>query len=75
LYNLNFIIAKYFLGEGADPNKPQCRKAKEIRKERKLQKLKEKGKDVQVVLDVNATSLQSKYRIHLFNRLVVRRYS
>ena len=35
-FHLNFCS----VGMGPDPNKPVCRKAKEIRKERKLQKLK-----------------------------------
>lgn len=32
-------------GEGADPSKPPCRKAKEIRIEKKKQKLLAAGKD------------------------------
>ena len=31
---------------GADPSKPRCRKAKEIRKENKLQKLAKKAEQV-----------------------------
>jgi len=34
-----FIILTFFLGKGADLSKPPCRKAKEMRKERKRLKL------------------------------------
>jgi hypothetical protein len=40
---LHFIENK---SVGADPNKPKCRKAKEIRSERKRQKLAAKGIEV-----------------------------
>uniref|UniRef100_A0A8C6WV36 Arginyl-tRNA--protein transferase 1 n=1 Tax=Neogobius melanostomus TaxID=47308 RepID=A0A8C6WV36_9GOBI len=33
-----FVGVCFFAGTGADPNKPPCRKAKDIRKERRLQK-------------------------------------
>ena len=35
------------LGAGADPNKPPCRKAKLVRRERKAQKLAEKQRDIE----------------------------
>ena len=31
---------------GADPNKPQCKKKKELKKEKKLAKLAAKGEDI-----------------------------
>ncbi|XP_067858370.1 arginyl-tRNA--protein transferase 1 isoform X6 [Heptranchias perlo] len=36
-------------GRGADPNKPPCRKAKDVRRERKLEKLLQKQQQIEVV--------------------------
>jgi hypothetical protein len=44
---LHFIENK---SVGADPNKPKCRKAKEIRSERKRQKLAAKGIEVCTIM-------------------------
>nr|XP_050027669.1 arginyl-tRNA--protein transferase 1-like isoform X3 [Dermacentor andersoni] len=45
-------------GLGADPNKPKCRKARDIRRERKLLKLSNSGKDLSIGGD--KASLSSK---------------
>ncbi|CAN7988184.1 unnamed protein product [Ixodes hexagonus] len=43
--NMDLYCSLTSPGLGPDPNKPKCRKAREIRRERKLQKLMESGKD------------------------------
>lgn len=41
----SFMFVCVALGVGADPSKPQCRKAKDVRKERRLQKEHQKKQD------------------------------
>lgn len=43
LQDQNSSLALSLAGDGADPNKPRCKKARELRKERKLSKLSAKG--------------------------------
>lgn len=38
---------------GPDPNKAPCKKAKQLRRERKLEKLKEKGIDITTVNNIS----------------------
>lgn len=44
--NIDCINLFYVSDLGPDPTKPPCKKAKQLRLERKLEKLKEKGIDV-----------------------------
>lgn len=42
---MNLLFVSVDPGQGADPSKPPCRKAKDIRKERRLQKEQQKQQD------------------------------
>ncbi|CAG9111731.1 unnamed protein product [Plutella xylostella] len=47
-------------GLGADPEKAPCKKAKQLRKERKLEKLKEKGIDISTLQNTNNSKNKEK---------------
>lgn len=47
------FVAFYIVGTGPDPNKAPCKKAKQLRRERKLEKLKEKDVNITTLSNVN----------------------
>lgn len=47
------MLLKLIVVTVPDPNKSPCKKAKQMRRERKLEKLKEKGVDINTLSNVN----------------------
>ena len=47
------VLFSLVKGSGSDPNKPLCRKAKELRRERKEQKLAQQAIETQVLIHVH----------------------